>query len=81
MGSFSLACLGRLVDSALLEIKAFVITVNGLQVDFHSAAAAKSLQSGLTLCDPIDGSPPGSPDPGILQARTLEWVAISFSNA
>ena len=46
-----------------------------------TAAAAKSLQSCLTLCDPIDGSPPGSPVPGILQARTLEWVAISFSNA
>ena len=45
------------------------------------AAAAKLLQSCLTLCDPIDGSPPGSPIPGILQARTLEWVAISFSNA
>ena len=54
---------------------------------FHSqlaaaaAAAAKSLQSCRTLCDPIDSSPPGSPVPGILQARTLEWVAISFSNA
>ena len=47
----------------------------------QAAAAAKSLQSHLTLCDPIDGSPPGSPIPGILQARTLEWVAISFSNA
>ena len=46
-----------------------------------SAAAAKSLQSCPTLWDPIDGSPPGSPVPGILQARTLEWVAISFSNA
>ena len=46
-----------------------------------SAAAAKSLQSCPTLCDSIDGSPPGSPVPGILQARTLEWVAISFSNA
>ena len=44
------------------------------------AAAAKSLQSCPTLCDPIDGSPPGSPIPGILQARTLEWVAISFSS-
>ena len=43
------------------------------------AAAAKSLQSCPTLCDPIDGSPPGSPIPGILQARTLEWAAISFS--
>ena len=46
-----------------------------------AAAAAKSPQSCPTLCDPIDGSPPGSPIPGILQARTLEWVAISFSNA
>ena len=45
------------------------------------AAAAKSLQSCPTLCNPIDGSPPGSPVPGILQARTLEWVAISFSSA
>ena len=45
------------------------------------AAAAKLLQSCLTLCDPIEDSPPGSPVPGILQARTLEWVAISFSNA
>ena len=45
------------------------------------AAAAKSLQSCPTLCDPIDGSPPGSPVPGILQARALEWVTISFSNA
>ena len=46
-----------------------------------AAAAAKSLQLCLTLCDPIDGSPPGSPVPGILQAGTLEWVAISFCNA
>ena len=46
-----------------------------------AATAAKSLQSCLTLCDPIDGSPPGSPVPGIFQKRTLEWVAISFSNA
>ena len=46
-----------------------------------AAAAAKLLQSCLTLCDPKDGSPPGSTVPGILQARTLEWVAISFSNA
>ena len=48
---------------------------------YVAAAAAKSLQSCLTLCDPIDGSPPGSPIPGILQARTLEWVAIAFSNS
>ena len=47
----------------------------------YYAAAAKSLQSCPTLCDPIEGSPPGSPVPGILQARTLEWVAISFSSA
>ena len=46
-----------------------------------AAAAAKSLQSCPTLCDPIESSPPGYPVPGILQARTLEWVAISFSNA
>ena len=46
-----------------------------------AAAAAKSLQSCPTLCEPRDGSPPGSPVPGVLQARTLEWVAISFSNA
>ena len=49
--------------------------------EYQSAAAAKSHQSCLTLCDPVDGSPPSSPVPGILQARTLEWVAISFSNA
>ena len=52
-----------------------------LSLPFTAAAAAKSLQSCPTLCDPIDGNPPGSPVPGILQARTLEWVAISFSNA
>ena len=48
---------------------------------WQCATAAKSLQSCLTLCDPVDGSPPGSPIPGILQARTLERVAISFSGA
>ena len=58
---------------ALLKSKSF-----GLEV---IAATAKSLQSCLTLCDPIDGSPPGFPVPGILQARRLEWVALSFSNA
>ena len=52
-----------------------------LLYSFNAAAAAKSLQSCPTLCDPIDSSPPGSIVPGILQARTLEWVAISFSNA
>ena len=60
-----------------------VVTSCRVQCLKHSplAAAAKSLQSCLILCDPIDGSPPGFPIPGILQARTLEWVAISFSNA
>ena len=57
-----------------------ICTGVGLQ-DHAAAAAAKSLQLCPTLCDPIDGSPPGSPVPGILQARTLEWVAISFSDA
>ena len=52
-----------------------------LRLKTSAAAAAKSLQSCLTLCDPRDGSPPGSPVPGILKARTLEWVVISFSNA
>ena len=52
-----------------------------LYIYVHAAAAAKSLQSCPTLCDPIDGSPPGFPVSGILQARTLEWVAISSSNA
>ena len=57
-----------------------VLLLGGLLV-LHAAAAAKSLQLCLTLCDPIDHSPQGSAVPGILQARTLEWVAISFSNA
>ena len=55
--------------------------MNSLYAAAATAAAAKSLQSCPTLCDPIDGGPPGSPVPEILQARTLEWVAISFSNA
>ena len=57
------------------ELKSLLMKVKA------AAAAAESLQSCPTLCDPIDGSPPGSTVPGILQARTLEWVAISFSNA
>ena len=60
------------------------MALGGIPVDNNNAAAAaaaKSLQSCPTLCDPIDGLPPGSPVPGIPQARTLEWVAISFSNA
>ena len=56
-------------------------TLNEGFFKFHAAATAKSLQSCPTLCDPIEGRPPGSAIPGILQARTLEWVAISFSNA
>ena len=51
-----------------------------VEVEIEVAAAAKSLQSCPTLCDPIDGSPPGSSIPGILQAKMLKWVAISFSN-
>ena len=57
----------------------FLNTINWLLTAINKMIAAKSLQSCLTLCDPIDGSPPGSPVPGILKARTLEWVAISFS--
>ena len=60
----------------LLPLRFFSVSLS-----FATVAAAKSFQSCLTLCDPINGSPPGSPIPGILQARTLEWVAISFSNA
>ena len=59
----------------------FTLCLYELDHSAAAAAAAASLQSCLTLCDPRDGSPPGSPIPGILQARTLEWVAISFSNA
>jgi len=63
-----------------LEVK--LLLTNSKNILLHIVTtAAKSLQSCPTLCDPIDGSPPGSPVPGILQARTLEWVAISFSNA
>ena len=51
-----------------------------IHIYMYAAAAAKSPQSCPTLCDPRDSSPPGSPTPGILQARTLEWVAISFSD-
>ena len=58
-----------------------LVPFNSIPINPSESAAAKSLQSCPTLCDPIDGSPPGSPVPGILQARTLEWVAISFSNA
>ena len=62
-------------ENGELELNRYKVSV------VTSAAAAKTLQSCPTLCDPINGSPPGSAVPGILQARTLEWVAISFSNA
>ena len=61
-------------------VNIYTVILQGFLCDTKHAAAAKSLQSCLTLCDPIDSSPPGSPIPGILQARTLEWVAISFSS-
>ena len=76
--------LNKRPPNCTIFVLAFVL-VSDLYVNVHSSfihnAAAKSLQSCPTLCDPIDGSPPGSPVPGILQARTLQWVAISFCNA
>ena len=70
-------------DSGSLTSWCYLDSQSQVQCLAHAvaAAAAKSLQSCPTLCNPIDGSPPGSSVPGILQARTLEWVAISFSNA
>ena len=67
----------------LVKVMGFPVVMYGYEswAIKKAAAAAKSLQSCLILCDPIDSSPPGSPVPGILQARTLQWVAISFSNA
>ena len=65
----------------LLGLLAFCFVFLLFILQTPAAAAAKSLQLCPTLCDPIDGSPRGSPVPGILQARTLEWVAIAFSNA
>ena len=65
----------------LKEIRGQSCILKNVASNIRAAAAAKSLQSCPTLCDPIDGSPSGSPIPGILQARTLEWVAISSSNA
>ena len=71
------------IGSHVLTGAVFLFSVSGKRTRGGSAAAAaaQSLQSRPTLCDPIDGSPSGSPVPGILQARALEWVAISFSNA
>ena len=71
---------GIKLASPALAVGFFTAELQGSS-QWNTAAAAKSLQSCPTLCDPIDGSPPGSPVPVILQARTLEWVAISFSNA
>ena len=70
-----------LTKVCLVKAMVFPVVMYGCESWTLKKAATKSLQSCLTLCDPIDGSPPGSPIPGILQARTLEWVAISFSNA
>ena len=71
-----------LLGSYWKSLRMYLVSTFILDFLSHSAAAAaKSLQLCPTLCDPIDGSPPGSAIPGILQARTLEWVAISFSNA
>ena len=67
-----------LLEGLMLKVQ---LQYSGHLIRTAAVAAAKSLQSCLTLWDPVDGSPPGSPIPGILQARTLEWVAISFSNA
>ena len=70
------------LEEAQAGIKIAGRNINNLRyTDAAAAAAAKSIQSCPTLCGPRDGSPPGSLVPGILQARTLEWVAISFSNA
>ena len=80
-------CVPRVTQQIRVEQGLILLSTEPLETEgraWHGgevAAAAKSLQSCPTLCDPIDGSPPGSPVPGILQARTLEWVAISFSNA
>ena len=68
-------------NKLILAIPFKSISISCIHTKHPAAAAAKSLQSCPTLCDPIDSSPPGSPVPGILQARPLEWVAISFSNA
>ena len=69
-----------LAYNILMQLLKLSLLSSILVVGMLDAAAAKSLQSCPTLCDPVDGSLPGSPVPGILQARTLEWVAISFSN-
>ena len=69
------------IESFVSKVISFLFNMLSAAAAAAAAAAAKLLQSCPTLCDPIDGSPSGSAIPGILQARTLEWVAISFSNA
>ena len=78
--TFILFSLPLLPTSRTTNLSSFSVSLFVLKYNVPAAAAAKSLQSCLTLCDPMDGSPPGSPVPGILQSRTLEWVAMSFSN-
>ena len=76
------SCLENPMDRGAWWVTVHRVTKRLKQLSTHAAAAAaESLQSCPTLCDPVDGSLPGSPVPGILQARTLEWVAISFSSA
>ena len=74
VGSFGLLCVPLIPSSSFVSLPRLVLSK-------PAAAAAKSIQSCLTLCEQIDGSPLGSPVPGMLKARTLEWIAISFSNA
>ena len=71
----------EMVKQEMARVNINILGIGELKWTAAAAAAAKSLQSCPTLCDPIDGSPPGSPVPGILQARTLEWVAVSCSPA
>ena len=84
MKLWAMPCMASQVGQVMVESSDETVE-NGMANNFSIIAlrtsCAKSLQSCPTLCDPIDGSPPGSPVPGILQARTLEWVAISFSSA
>ena len=81
MSLFSYTCSLTFLKRCLFRSLALFQRCTHGAMDRTTAAAAKSLQSCLTLCNPIDGSPPGFPVPGILQARRLEWVAITFSNA
>ena len=77
----SMVCFNHNFLIVLPTLTPILLFTSFCYISDNAVATAKSLQSCLILCDPIDGSPPGSSVPGILQARTLEWVAISFSNA